>query len=125
MIKLNDDSRGAVSILLIIFIVALGYGAYVLFFRDSDTQNTGVTKTSVEETSNNSTASVEDSHQRVISLRPVNDYDARGKATINTDKFGAVEIGLSLALPTEFESTYYEAHLKGNKEIRMGSKTWW
>jgi len=105
---------------LIIFIVAVAYGAYVLFFRDSAGQNTEAAQASVIDDTESSRSQSDESHQRVVSLKPVNGYDARGKATITTDEFGTFEIQLSLALPAEFETTYYEAYLKGDREVKLG-----
>lgn len=120
MTNLKDDSKGAVSILLVIFVVALSYGVYVVFFKQDDAQNLS-TSASISEISENNEIAVEnDGSQRIISLNPVNGYEARGKAVIDEDRFGMFSLQLSLALPSEFETTFYEAYLKGNKTVNLG-----
>lgn len=119
MTRLSTDSRGAMSILLIIFVIALSYGVYALFFKEDSPQdmNTPVT---TSETSDNVETVADDSHQKIISLQSVNGYSAQGKAVINEDKFGMFSLQLSLALPSEFETTFYGAQLRGNRTINLG-----
>lgn len=124
MTELGDNSRGAISLLLIILMVAIIYGAYVIFFKKDAPSETRETNITVVDDSNDSAKSANDgSHQKIISLKPVNDYDARGKLIINTDKFGAINLDLALVLPDAFETTYYEAHLEGAKTLNLGKLT--
>lgn len=119
MAKLQDDSRGVISILVLIFVAALIYGGYVLFIK-KDPDSMGAQESSINEPEMQSESAEDTSHTRVISLQPVNDYSARGKITINEDKFGQFNMQLSAALPSEFETTYYEAQLKGKKNVNLG-----
>lgn len=124
MTNLHEDSNGATTILVIIFVIALIYGGYVLFIKkDSVSEEASTQESSLNETAQPNKVQEIDNHQRVISLQPVNGYSARGKVTINEDKFGQFDMQLSVALPSEFETTYYEAHLEGSKNINLGILT--
>lgn len=92
-----------------------------MFIKPPDSQDDkAAQQTSLRQNDSEESSSSVSTQQTIVSLMPVNGYDANGKLVISKDKFGHYELKLSLAMPAEFKGTYYEAYLVGSRTISLG-----